>query len=157
MAKKSTAARQAHAARRSQTTSKAPEVTLVRQPKSGDVDVVPAKAAPSGSDVVARPVKTGTAAITPAAAPKRVPAVTRPTAAPVTAKPVENRARPASRAQIDRVTRSQAAQRARLATQLSPRNYAYVRDDLRLIAILAGSMFLLIIILHFLLPLWLPQ
>ena len=35
--------------------------------------------------------------------------------------------------------------------------YGYVKDDLRLIAILAASMFLVIIILHFLLPIWLPQ
>ncbi len=149
MAKKSTATRQTNAARRSQTTSKAPEVTLVRQPRSGSEDVSITKTAPSDSATVARPPKTGTA---PAVTSKRLPEATRPGAVSAAAKTPENVSRPASRNQVSRVARAQASQRARLASQISPRQYAYVRDDLRLIGILAASMFLFIIILHFVLP-----
>ena len=158
MAKKSTAARQTNAARRSQTASKAPEVMLVRQPRPGSEDVTAAKEAPSGSVPVAKPVKS---AVVPSAAPKRAPEVTRPSAAPVAArpqsKPTESVSRSTARAQINRAARNQSAQRARLSSQLSPQHYAYVKNDLRLIGILAGSMFLVIILLHFLLPIWLPQ
>ena len=69
----------------------------------------------------------------------------------------ENGARSASRAQVNRVARAQASQRARTANHVSPEQYSYVKDDLRLIAILAGSMFVIIIILHFMLPIWLQQ
>jgi hypothetical protein len=58
---------------------------------------------------------------------------------------------------VNRVARAQASQRARAAGQVSPEQYSYVRNDLRLIGILAAAMFLFMVILHFLLPFWLPQ
>jgi hypothetical protein len=53
--------------------------------------------------------------------------------------------------QATRVARARATQRARAANVITPQHYAYVLKDLRLIAGLAGSMFLVIIILHFVL------
>jgi hypothetical protein len=40
----------------------------------------------------------------------------------------------------------------RPANLITAEHYAYVRNDLRIIAALAGAMFLVIIILHFVLP-----
>lgn len=53
--------------------------------------------------------------------------------------------------QASRVARARATQRARAANIITPEHYAYVLKDLRLIAALAGTMFLVIIILHFVL------
>jgi hypothetical protein len=58
---------------------------------------------------------------------------------------------------VSRVARAQATQRGRAASRVSPEQYSYVKNDLRLIAILAGAMFLFMIILHFVLPAVLPQ
>jgi len=56
-----------------------------------------------------------------------------------------------------RTQRSQANQRARAVSHISPEQYGYVKSDLKLIATLAGSMFAIIIVLHFVLPMVLPQ
>ncbi|MGO8950033.1 MAG: hypothetical protein ACLQUY_20735 [Ktedonobacterales bacterium] len=149
MAKKSTAARQANAARRSQTTSKAPEVTLVRQPKTGSEDVAVSTAAPSAGAALAKPAKNGAV---PATARTRAPEAAKPATVTVAAKTPESVPRAASRSQANRTARAQANQRARAASQISPQHYSYVRDDLRLIAILASSMFFIILVLHFVLP-----
>jgi hypothetical protein len=44
------------------------------------------------------------------------------------------------------------AQRPRGASASMAEHYAYVKNDLRLIAVLAAVMFLVIIVLHFYLP-----
>ena|SRR5215469_2420923 len=159
MPKKSTAAAaRANAARRSQTQTKSAEVTLVRQPR------VPTEAAsapklapaPSSSTPAGKPAKS---AVVPATARPRVPEVTRAQGGnkSVTARTAESAARPAGKSQVSRVARAQATQRGRAAGQVSPEQYSYVKNDLRLIAILAGAMFLFMIILHFVLPAILPQ
>jgi hypothetical protein len=56
------------------------------------------------------------------------------------------------KAQAARVARARATQRARTANLISPTNYSYVLNDLKLIAGLAVAMFAVIIILHFALP-----
>jgi hypothetical protein len=56
------------------------------------------------------------------------------------------------KAQAARVARARATQRARAANLISPTNYSYVPNDLKLIAGLAVAMFAVIIILHFALP-----
>lgn len=153
MAKKSTATRQANAARRSQTTPKAPEVRLVRQPKTGDEEVA-AVTSPASSSSSPKAAKSSV--VTTSTRP-RIPEVAKTTAPKAIAPKMDNAARPAPRGQVNRVARAQASQRVRTANRVSPEQYGYVKDDLRLIAILAASMFAVIIILHFLLPLWLPQ
>lgn len=153
MAKKSTATRQANAARRSQSMSRAPEVTLVRQPKTatGQSGEAPAaKAAPTASASSAKQVVIG-------GTRQRVPAVTKtPTARPVSPKP-ENAARTPGKTQTSRVARAQTSQRVRNVSRVSPEQYGYVKKDLRFIGILAASMFLVIIALSFVLPRLLPQ
>jgi hypothetical protein len=58
---------------------------------------------------------------------------------------------------VARPQRAQANQRARAVSHISPEQYGYVKNDLKLIATLAASMFVIIIVLHFVLPLVLPQ
>ncbi|MGZ3600012.1 MAG: hypothetical protein ACXWQR_01960 [Ktedonobacterales bacterium] len=146
MAKKSTATRQANAARRSQTAAKAPAVALVRGPKetneTGDT-----------SDTSKSPATTATptkSVVTSNADRPRSPAV------PKTAKPApkqEPAARPeAARTQATRVARARATQRARNANLITPEHYGYVINDLKLIAALAVTMFAIIIVLHFVIP-----
>ena len=142
MAKKSTAARQANAARRPQTTAKSAAVTLVRTPKT--TDEAPQPVAKAAAPTPAR-------AVAPSARPK-------PLEAPKGAKPapprVENTPakQPTAKAQAARVARARAAQRARAANLISPTHYSYVLNDLKLIVTLAVLMFTVIIILHFALP-----
>jgi hypothetical protein len=165
MAKKSTAARQASAARRSQTASRAPEVTLVRQqPKTAaGVDTSPTtnEKATASTSTPSSPVTTSRPAaktvVGPAARP-RIPEVARNStiAKPSGIRP-ENVVRQQSRPQAARAPRAQANQRARNVSHISPEQYGYVKKDLKLIATLAASMFAIIIVLHFLLPLLLPQ
>jgi hypothetical protein len=69
----------------------------------------------------------------------------------------ENGTRPPSKQPVARVSRAQATQRARAVNHVSPEQYAYVKNDLKWIATLAASMFVIIIFLHFLLPRLLPQ
>jgi hypothetical protein len=160
MPKKSTAsAARANAARRSQTSStKSAEVTLVRQPKvTTEVASAPTTApAPSSSTPPGKPAKN---AVVPATARPRVPEVTKAPGANKSgpSRTAENAARPVGKSQVNRVARAQASQRARAAGQVSPEQYSYVKYDLRLIGILAASMFLFMVILHFLLPVFLPQ
>ena len=172
MAKKSTAARQASAARRSQSASRAPEVTLVRQqPKTAGVDNPPATttntttkatastSTPSSPATDSRPAAKSNAPIVVGTTTRsRVPEVVRSstTAKSAGAKP-ETGARPPSRPPVARAPRAQGSQRVRTANRIAPEQYAYVKNDLKLIATLAGSMFVIIIILHFVLPLILPQ
>ena len=160
MPKKSTAAAaRANAARRSQTSTKSAEVTLVRQPKV---------TAPVASASTTAPDSSSSA--TPASKPAKntaVPATARPRAPEVAKTPggnksaqartAENVARPAGKTPGNRLARAQATQRARAANAVSPEQYSYVKYDLRLIGILAAAMFLFMIILHFLLPVFLPQ
>jgi hypothetical protein len=56
-----------------------------------------------------------------------------------------------ARAEAAKVARAREMQRARAANLITPEHYAYVKNDLRLTAILAAVMFSVIIILHFVL------
>lgn len=143
MAKKSTATRQANAARRSQTATKAPAVALVRAPKETD----------ETSDTNKSHATTPTAAknvVTANAERPRSPAV------PKAAKPAPKQEQVArqdnTRTQAARVARARATQRARTANLITPEHYGYVINDLKLIAALAVTMFAIIIVLHFVLP-----
>jgi hypothetical protein len=156
MAKKSTATRQANAARRSQSMSRAPEVTLVRQPKTATGETPVAKAAPAAPTSSAKPVKS-TPVVVGGTTRQHIPAVTKtPTARPVSPRP-ESPSRAPSKTQSTRVARAQTSQRVRTVSRVSPEQYGYVKHDLRFIGILAASMFAVIIILSFVLPHLLPQ
>lgn len=147
MSKKSTATRQANAARRPQTASKAPAVALVRTPRAitgvgGSATATAAKPQPktaTNSFVVAAPERPR---------PVEVARSTRPAPKrePVAAAPQVDRTNAA------RVARARATQRARAATHITPDHYAYVINDLKVIAALAIAMFVIIIALHFILP-----
>ncbi len=177
MAKKSTATRQANAARRSQTTAKAPGVTLVRQSgqsKAGEDAVTAASnsttntntntttnTAKSASATATAPAASATrparTTVVATSTRPRAPEVNRPSTAKSAAPKTENTTRPASPAtakgqQANRIARAKATQRARSASLVSPEHYAYVKNDLKLIATLAISMFAIIIILHFVIP-----
>ena len=152
MAKKSTATRQANAARRSQTTAKAPAVALVRAPKetngTGDTGKSLATAAPAPSAKAAPPARS--MVVTPRAERPRAPAVSKaPQPAP---KPEPAARQESARTQATRVARARATQRARTANLISPEHYGYVIKDLKLIAALAVTMFAIIIVLHFVVP-----
>jgi hypothetical protein len=156
MAKKSTATRQANAARRSQSMSRAPEVTLVRQPKTASGEAPAAKPAPAASISSAKQVKS-TAVVIGGTTRQRIPEVAKtPTTRPVSPKP-ESLARTPSKTQTTRVARAQTSQRVRTVSRVSPEQYSYVKNDLRLIGIIAACMFTAIIILSFVLPRVLPQ
>jgi|SRR5215469_10304663 len=156
MAKKSTATRQANAARRSQSMSRAPEVTLVRQPKTASGEAPAANPAPAASTSSAKQVKS-TAVVIGGTTRQRIPEVAKtPTARPASPKP-ESLARTPSKTQASRVARAQTSQRVRTVSRVSPEQYSYVKNDLRLIGILAASMFAVIIVLSFVLPHLLPQ
>jgi hypothetical protein len=155
MAKKSTATRQANAARRSQTTPRPSDVMLVRTPK-------PTQNAPSATGAAPAPVKSQpVAAKKPAAAPHAAPPVNRPRALEVTRpnKPAASKPAPApaqqqaaAKVQAARVARAKATQRARTGNVITPEHYSYVINDLKLIGTLAVLMFGAIIVLHFALP-----
>ena len=149
MAKKSTAARQANAARRPQTAAKAPDVALVRAPKTDAT--TGSTAAPSEAARPSFAVANKPKAVVSAERPKALaaPKPTRPAAA--SAESVVARQQ-AAKAQAVRIERARSAQRARSANQISPMHYTYVLKDLRLIAALAVVMFTVIVILHFVLP-----
>jgi hypothetical protein len=169
MAKKSTAARQASATRRSQTASRAPEVTLVRQqPKTAGVDTPPnpptmkaaaSSSTPSSAAPPSKPDgKSSVTTVVGTATRPRIPEVARNStmAKPAGARP-ENGTRPTSKVPATRTSRAQSNQRARAVNRVSPEQYSYVKNDLKLIASLAAFMFAIIVGLHFLLPLLLPQ
>ncbi len=148
MAKKSTAARSSGAARRPQTTAKSAsrQATLVRTPGVGTM--TPATTGSPEMPNTQKPLATSAPRAT--AAPAR--ATAKPTATPSAAKPAaRGPATGAGRTQANRVARAQATQRARAANLIRAENYAYVLNDLRLTGILAATMFLVIIILHFVL------
>jgi TPP-dependent indolepyruvate ferredoxin oxidoreductase alpha subunit len=153
MAKKSTATRQANAARRSQTTSRPSDVTLVRTPKPAQNAATGAAPAPVKSQAVA--------AKKPAAAPHAAPPVNRPRALEVTMpnKPAAPKPAPApaqqqaaAKVQAARIARAKATQRARTGNVITPEHYSYVINDLKWIGGLAFVMFATIIVLHFALP-----
>lgn len=151
MAKKSTAARQTNAARRPQTAAKAPDVALVRAPKSDAPEIagsVPVEASTRPASATAqRPSRTLVPAERPKAPqPAKVAKPVTATAETVTAR------QQAARAQTVRAERARAAQRARNANLISPTHYQYVLNDLRVIGALALMMFAVIVILHFVLP-----
>ena len=137
MAKKSTATRQTPAARRSQTTVKAAEVMLVRTAKATDSTApAPANAKPAA-----------TAKPTGVSQQERPRALEAPRAARPTAPRREPPAHTAPKAQASRVARARVTQRARTANLVTPEHYGYVINDLKLIAGLVISMFLVIIVL----------
>lgn len=149
MAKKSTAARQANAARRPQTAAKAPDVALVRAPKPDTAAT--RETAPSESSRQAFAVASKPKGVVPAERPKAL-------AAPKAAKPAVASAeavvarQQAAKAQAVRIERAKSAQRARAANLITPEHYTYVLKDMRLIGALAFVMFLVIVVLHFVLP-----
>lgn len=149
MAKKSTAARQANAARRPQTAAKAPDVALVRAPK------------PDGATSrQTTPSDASRQSFAVANKPKAAPSAERPKAlaAPKPAKPATASAesvvarQQAAKAQAVRIERAKSARRARAANLITPEHYTYVLKDLRLIGALAVLMFTVIVVLHFVLP-----
>ena len=157
MAKKSTATRQANAARRSQTTAKSSGVTLVRS-HQGQETKEPASSAVDTRETKAPQASPAAKPAASAARPRVAPAVERPRAleAPKQAKPAPKpESAPArqanTRAQSSRVARARATQRARAANVITPEHYSYVLKDLRLIAALAVAMFAVIVVLHFVL------
>jgi hypothetical protein len=141
MAKKSTATRQTPAARRSQTTArttaKAADVMLVRGANATRPTApVPANTKPVAA---ARPAGVGQQ--------ERPRALEAPRAARPTAPRKEPAAQPTPKAQASRVARARVTQRARTANLITPEHYSYVINDLKLIAGLVISMFLVIIVL----------
>ncbi len=136
MAKKSTAARQAHAARRSQTPARGAEVALVRAPKTS-------------SETDAQTPKTRVAV---PAERTRAPEVAKASKPAQRAESTAASRQQSARAQAVRVARARAAQRVRVANMITPEHYSYVLGDLKLIGSLAAAMFAVIIILHFALP-----
>lgn len=162
MAKKSTAARSSGAGRRPQTTTKnasaknaSRQAMLVRTPEmvaAGTASATPAEATTTqtrqtGAANASRPATASTTSAprvaTPKAATPASPApkvAARPTAATATRSTHANRA-----------ARAQAVQRARAVNLISAEHYAYVVNDLKLTAVLAAAMFLVIIVLHFVL------
>jgi hypothetical protein len=155
MAKKSTATRQANAARRSQSMSRAPEVTLVRQPKTASGETPAPKPTPASTSS-AKQVKS-TAVVIGGVSRPRIPEVAKtPTARPVSPK-LESATRTPGKTQATRVARAQTSQRVRTVSRVSPEQYGYVKNDLRLIGILAACMFAVIVVLSFVLPHLLPQ
>lgn len=149
MAKKSTTARQANAARRPQTAAKAPDVALVRTPKSESAPS--AAASSSGGSRQPFAVADKPKAAVPVERPKALPAPKPAKPAAASAESVVARQQ-AAKAQSVRIERARTAQRARTANLITPTHYAYVLKDLRLIGVLAVMMFAVIIILHFVLP-----
>lgn len=137
MAKKSTATRQTPAARRSQTTAKAADVMLVR----GANATRPSASTPTNTKPVAA---TRSAAVGQQERPRALEA---PRAARPTAPRKEPAAPAAPKAQASRVARARVTQRARTANLITPEHYSYVINDLKLIAGLVISMFLVIIVL----------
>lgn len=157
MAKKSTATRQANAARRSQTTAKSTGAMLVRAQHDQQAKEAPVETKTGAVATQAAPTTKSTPTAS-AAKPRGAPTVERPRALEVSklAKPAPkaeapSTRQPANRMQASRVARARATQRARAANVITPEHYAYVLKDLRLIAGLAITMFAIIIILHFVL------
>lgn len=155
MAKKSTAARQGHTSRRPQTTAKPAEVTLVRTPKTSDTSN-----ATNTTHAVAASADATPPTSTPARSAKASAAtVERPRAPEVgrVAKPapkVDSAVRQqAAKTQANRIARARAMQQARTANLITPEHYSYVLGDLKFIGVLAALMFIIIIVLHFVLPL----
>ena len=162
MAKKSTTTRHTTAARRPQTSGKTSAVKLVR-PEGATVGVSagtpvierPTQSAPARPAPAAKSTSTAKATSKPApktSAPSPLPSASRPASpAPTAAAP-----NPAMRAQLQRaeaakLARAREMQRARAANLITPEHYGYVKNDLRLIGILAAFMFAIIIVLHFVL------
>jgi hypothetical protein len=161
MAKKSTATRQANAARRSQTTTRPSDVMLVRAPKPAEntapsaasASLTPARPQPAAKSQPAAQKKPATAPQASQVNRPRALEVSRPNkpAAPKPA-PAPTQQQAAMKAQAARVARAKATQRARTATLITPEHYSYVINDLKLIGTLAFLMFAAIIALHFVLP-----
>jgi hypothetical protein len=157
MAKKSTATRQANAARRSQTTPRPSDVMLVRAPKPAQNDA-PSATGAAPAPVKSQPVAPKKSAAAPHAAPPvnrpRALEVTRPTNKPAAPKPAPAPAQQqaAAKVQAARIARAKATQRARTGTVITPEHYSYVINDLKWIGGLAFLMFGTIIVLSFALP-----
>lgn len=182
MAKKSTATRQQSTTpRRPQTASRLSSarpanVTLVRATKPAEEEKAVASTASATSTPPAASADTKPKASMPSstspkkpAAEKRVPGVPatmRPRAPEITTRPKAPAPRPqasqqqaqpapgsaAAKAQAVRIARARAVQRARTANLVTPEHYSYVARDLKLIAVLACAMVIVLIVLHFTLP-----
>jgi hypothetical protein len=137
MAKKSTATRQTPAARRSQTTAKTADVMLVR----GANATRPSTPAPANAKPAAPARPAG------ASQQERPRALEVPRAVRPTTPRKEPTAPTTTKAQASRVARARVTQRARTANLITPEHYSYVIGDLKLIASLVISMFLVIIVL----------
>src|SRR5262249_28241562 len=172
MAKKSTATRQAHAARRPQTTAKQASVALVRTPRPDSSTTSTSSSTSSAKPAARTTAPRTTAPRTPAvehpksnaksggSAPTtrpRPPELTTAAAKPATKPSPQPAAQPGARstasaarqqqmakAQAARVARARATQRARTATTIAPEHYSYVIKDLKLIGALATAMFTVI-------------
>ena len=161
MAKKSAAARQANASRRLAAAAKEHGVTLVKPAgtPSSATPTPPRPAAPTTKPAnsaapKARPAPARSAPArpaTPASAAKTMPPATAPLlAANAPAKPTAAPApRPPAPMPPARTSRSSRAARVRGGSLVTPEHYAYVRNDLRLTAVLAVIMFAVIIGLYF--------
>ncbi|HET9109290.1 MAG TPA: hypothetical protein VFN78_00560 [Ktedonobacterales bacterium] len=149
-------------ARKPQAPERAGTATLVRSPASATPET------PSAANIVAEPQpaapkaqpQPAPAAVKPASAPAAAKAPVKPAATPKAAtKPAPSAAAPAakpntgsSREQNQRIARARAVQRARQANLISAESYAYVLGDLKLVAALAVSAFVVLIALTFVLP-----
>lgn len=182
MAKKSTATRQQSTTpRRPQTakpsSARPANVTLVRAPKPADAVQPTGTPSPASGVTAETKLKTATPPATMAKKPaaekpvseKRAPTTpvaTRPRAPEITTRPKPAATRPqtsqqqtqpapgsaAAKAQAVRIARARAVQRARTANLVTPEHYSYVARDLKLIAVLACAMVVVLIVLHFTLP-----
>jgi hypothetical protein len=166
MAKKSTNRQRQAGAVRSGATSKTPSstATLVRVAKpeaeieAANTATSAAKPTPAASSIV-RDIPAKPAAKSVAKpAPKPTTPVKAATPAPLPAKPspasrpaAPAATPPASKRQDSRVARARATQRARQAGLISPENYSYVLQDLKMVATLAASAFAVLIALTFVL------
>ena len=164
MPKKSTVARQAHAARRSQTAARSQNVALVRAPGVGvssDTSTADPVAASSSTTSATTEKSASSVATAPASRPAssasksatRTATAARPaTSAKPAAKPVAaSQGQHAVREQEKRVARAREMRRVRQANVVTAEHYRYVIHDLRLTGILAAAMFAVIVVLHFVL------
>lgn len=152
-------------------------VTLVRASKPAEAEKPVTASSPALGATAEAKSKTAASAATTAkkpAAEKPVPerrapttpVATRPRAPEITTRPKPAATRPqtsqqqtqpapgsaAAKAQAVRIARARAVQRARTANLVTPEHYSYVARDLKLIAVLACAMVIVLIVLHFTLP-----
>lgn len=179
MAKKSTATRQQSTPPRRPQTARSSNVTLVRAPGAASTEksTTASRSTPEAGTTQAsapatgagnkpvletpraeKPVTQKPAPSAPAVVRPRAPEIsTRPKGAAPRTQPNQQPSQPAAgsaatKAQAVRAARARAVQRARAANLVTPEHFAYVIRDLRLIAVLACAMVIVLIVLHFALP-----